>query len=343
MNDAPIGFRTFADEDDVILGRREGGPRSLRDSVDEPSLAGNKVQSPATRPRRGRTILVWGTGAALTAGVAIALALAPHKSVRGSSPATSTALSVQPDIARPHRVTVSTQLHCYVGGVSVGSLSLADCGRRNGVASGNLDVGLAPALQVARPMPVEAQAPATLPQSYITRLATPARPAAKSEVASAWPPQPQRTTAVIREARAKALQYSLAETPSRGITVPRGTYLDESESDLNRGADPGDSLQAVQTFYEGLADANGDRAAAVVVPEKRSAGPLSARSIRRFYSRLREPLRIARLYPLDDHTVMVRYHFVAQGGARCDGVSRVSTIVRDGAVLVQNVRALNGC
>ena len=99
----------------------------------------------------------------------------------------------------------------------------------------------------------------------------------------------------------------------------------------------------MQTFYKGLAAADGDRAASVVVPEKRSAGPLSARSIHHFYSSLRAPLRIARLYPLDDHTIMVRYNFVAPGGARCEGAARVTTIVRGGEVLVQNVRALNGC
>ena len=200
----------------------------------------------------------------------------------------------------------------------MGSLTLADCGRRNGVASGQLDVGLA------------TSAPATSP-------APPAEPVTD---------RPARDEAFrVEDARQAAPPYTRGAPRSFAVAAvpPRS----DAEEDLGRAddrrGDPEDSVRAAQTFYEGLADADGDRAASVVVPEKRRQGPLSAGAIDRFYSGLRAPLRLTRLYPIDDHTVVAHYAFVDRDGEVCQGAARVTTTERDGQVYVQGVRALNGC
>ena len=55
------------------------------------------------------------------------------------------ALRVQADASAPAPAGSPRALPCFVDGRPVGEMSLGDCGRRNGVASGRLDVGLAPA------------------------------------------------------------------------------------------------------------------------------------------------------------------------------------------------------
>jgi hypothetical protein len=99
----------------------------------------------------------------------------------------------------------------------------------------------------------------------------------------------------------------------------------------------------VREFYDALGQDDGARAAAVVVPEKREAGPLSANALTRSYSRLRTPLRVTKLDPIDDDTVFVRYAFVTADDHLCLGAATVSTTHRDGGALVNGVHALNGC
>ena len=125
--------------------------------------------------------------------------------------------------------------------------------------------------------------------------------------------------------------------------APRSDADDDEGRPDDRAINREDSVSAAQTFYEGLADGDGARAASVVVPEKRRQGPLSARAISRFYSNLRAPLRLTRLYPVDDHTVVARYAFVDRDGEICQGTARVTTTERDGEVYVQGIKALNGC
>ncbi|MEO7027373.1 MAG: hypothetical protein ABI056_07455, partial [Caulobacteraceae bacterium] len=86
-----------------------------------------------------------------------------------------------------------------------------------------------------------------------------------------------------------------------------------------------------------------DRAAALVTPEKRGGGPLSAPAMTRFYSSLRRPLRLMQLYPLDDSTVFARYRFVSADGRRCFGAANVTTTQRGGVMLVRGIRVYNGC
>jgi hypothetical protein len=99
----------------------------------------------------------------------------------------------------------------------------------------------------------------------------------------------------------------------------------------------------VREFYDALGEGDGARAAAVVIPEKRQSGPLSARQLTLFYSSLRAPLRLAQLDPVSDDTVFVRYQFVTSDDRLCSGSATVETTRRDGDTLVKGIRAFNAC
>ena len=135
-----------------------------------------------------RTVLVLaGAAAALLAGLAIAWALvAQHRGETAPpSPASRAGLVIDSTGVGETRLDPAKPLRCFVAGQFVGDLSLADCAKRNGVATDALDVGLDPtgalaASQQAGPLitplppsetktedaqpPEAAPAPATLPQ-----------------------------------------------------------------------------------------------------------------------------------------------------------------------------------
>ena len=327
-------------------------------------------------------MVAMGTGLALVAGVVIAVTLLPKPGAVSSEPAgPAGALRVHRYVApQPGRLAASATLPCYVNGASVGSLTVAACGERNGVASGRLDVGLTPAQPTVaaappapapdqtqyasrEPAPSDSYERAAPPPAPAPRAFAPPRaePPARAEPSARAPSFAARMFAMVRPAPATPLPRGALMAPpvSRPAAAPlsraapgRDAYAlaptrayasnDAPSASVER-PDPEDSVRAAQTFYEGLANADGAQAASVVVPEKRHQGPLSAGAIDRFYSQLQEPLRLTRLYPVDDHTVVARYAFVNRDGEVCHGTARVTTTQRDGDVYVQGVRALNGC
>jgi hypothetical protein len=99
----------------------------------------------------------------------------------------------------------------------------------------------------------------------------------------------------------------------------------------------------VRDFYNALARGDGARAAAVVVPEKREKGPLSADELTRYYSSLRAPLRVTKIDPMNDDRVFVRYHFVTADNHICLGSAIVDTTPHDGGALVSGVHVFHGC
>jgi hypothetical protein len=100
---------------------------------------------------------------------------------------------------------------------------------------------------------------------------------------------------------------------------------------------------AVRDFYNALAQGDGARAAAVVVPEKRQEGPLSAAELTRTYSSLRAPLRITKIDPIDEDSVFIRYHFVTADNHLCLASAIVDTTQRDGGALVSAIHVFHGC
>ena len=116
-----------------------------------------------------RVLLAGGAALALVAGLGIALALMRGaKSPTEDPPASRSGLIVETGRADDTKLDANRPLRCFVGGQFVGETTLAECAKKNGVATGALDVGvdetgaLAAADQaglVLTPLPPPAEAP----------------------------------------------------------------------------------------------------------------------------------------------------------------------------------------
>jgi hypothetical protein len=92
-----------------------------------------------------RAVALAGTGLALLAGLAIAgYLMVRDRNGGGSPPASQGGLVVQMGRDDDVKLDEGRPLRCFVNGQLVGELKLSDCAKRNGVASGALDVGLDP-------------------------------------------------------------------------------------------------------------------------------------------------------------------------------------------------------
>ena len=99
----------------------------------------------------------------------------------------------------------------------------------------------------------------------------------------------------------------------------------------------------VQAFYAALSTGNGEEAVKLVIPKKRSFGPLSATAISKFYGRLPEPLTLVDVVATRSGEYRVRYRYVAAGPRRCDGESIVRTTQVSGSNLIESIKAVSGC
>lgn len=97
----------------------------------------------APKDRRIAFVLA-GAGVALVAGLAIAwILVAQHRGEKTPPPPASRAgLVIDPSGTPPGRLDPAKPLRCFVAGQLVGDLTLADCAKRNGVATDALDVGI---------------------------------------------------------------------------------------------------------------------------------------------------------------------------------------------------------
>src|SRR3954468_14190573 len=92
-----------------------------------------------------RTVLALaGAAVALLAGLAVAWTLiGQHRGEKTAPPPASQAgLVIDSSGAPSGRLDPAKGLRCFVSGQFVGELTLAECARRNGVATDALDVGL---------------------------------------------------------------------------------------------------------------------------------------------------------------------------------------------------------
>lgn len=94
----------------------------------------------------------------------------------------------------------------------------------------------------------------------------------------------------------------------------------------------------VYGFYSALSVADGDLAAAYVIPEKRGIGPFNQSNIYRFYSSLRQPLQIQSIIQINNNQFNVNYSFVA-GRNQCNGRALVTLANRNGYYLIQSIKA----
>ena len=124
-----------------------------------------------------RVLLAGGAALALIAGLGIALTVMHgNKSPTDDPPASRSGLVVETGRADDNKLDPARPLRCFVGGQFVGETTLAECAKKNGVATGSLDVGvdetgaLAAADQagtVLTPLPPPAEAP-TVPAPAAT-------------------------------------------------------------------------------------------------------------------------------------------------------------------------------
>jgi len=90
-----------------------------------------------------RVILAGGAALALVAGLGIAIALLGGKDKQTEPPPASRAgLIVETGRADDTKLDPARPLRCFVGGQFVGETTLAECAKKNGVATGALDVGV---------------------------------------------------------------------------------------------------------------------------------------------------------------------------------------------------------
>lgn len=102
------------------------------------------MAGPSNSLLRDRRVLI-GLGGlvALAAGLAIALLIAGRdKGPRDAPPASQGGLVVETGRDDDVKLDARRPLRCFVGGQFVGELTLDECAKRNGVASGSLDVGV---------------------------------------------------------------------------------------------------------------------------------------------------------------------------------------------------------
>ena len=189
------------------------------------------------------------------------------------------------------------------------------------------------------PAPIGAAAPPP-PQLFADAAPKPhASPGVRASTPSDAPARPRRSSATLaeppREPAARLPRTRRPPPQEHGGDTGRGPT-----GDVSPGRAP---AQAVRDFYGALAKGDGARAAALVVPEKREEGPLSASELTRSYSSLRAPLRVTKIDPISDDEVFVRYHFVTADNHVCLGSAIVDTTPRDGGALVSGIRVFHGC
>lgn len=116
-------------------------------------------------PKDNRILILIGAGVAILAAVAIALMFSSGRDKAAEPPpASQGGLTV--DVADAPGLDATRELNCYVDGRLVGTATLADCARRNGLATDALDVGVdesgalfsLPAPPTMEPPPIETAA-----------------------------------------------------------------------------------------------------------------------------------------------------------------------------------------
>lgn len=97
-----------------------------------------------------RVQLIGGAVLALLAGLALAIGVALRpRAEDGPPPASEGGLVVQTGHSNVQALDPAKPLKCYVNGRLAGEMTVADCAKRNGVATGALDVGVEPSGEVA--------------------------------------------------------------------------------------------------------------------------------------------------------------------------------------------------
>ncbi|HYC96643.1 hypothetical protein [Brevundimonas sp.] len=137
-------------------------------------------------PQDNRILIAIGAGLAVVAAVVIALVFSGGRD-RDPAPPPAAQGGLTVDVADAPELSTTRELRCYVDGQFVGMATLADCARRNGVATDALDVGVdetgalvaLPAAPVIEP-PVEVVDASPLPVPETVEPGQPEQPQAQA-------------------------------------------------------------------------------------------------------------------------------------------------------------------
>ena len=120
-------------------------------------------------PNDNRTILAIGAGVAVLAAIVIALVFsAGGDKTPEAPPASKGGLNVE--LAEAPSLEATRELRCFVNGQYIGMATLADCARRNGLATDALDVGLDETGALAAAPTAAFAPPPELPSIDLTQL-----------------------------------------------------------------------------------------------------------------------------------------------------------------------------
>ena len=121
-------------------------------------------------PNDNRTILAIGAGLAVLAAIVLALVFSGGRDRTPATPAAERdGLTV--DLADAPSLEPTRELRCFVDGRFIGMATLADCARRNGLATDALDVGLDETGALAAAPTAAFAPPPELPSVELTELA----------------------------------------------------------------------------------------------------------------------------------------------------------------------------
>src|SRR5262245_31595629 len=142
---------------------------------------------------RSTVLALIGAAVALVAGLSIAgfMVLSHRGETQAPPPASQGGLVIDPTGVAVARTDPAKPLRCFVGGQPVGEMTIAECARRNGVATDALDVGLdqtgaLAAAQGAGPNLTPLPPPATKPAPDITAEVAPPIASASGPPGACW-------------------------------------------------------------------------------------------------------------------------------------------------------------
>ncbi len=159
---------------------------------------------------------------------------------------------------------------------------------------------------------------------------------------------PQRAIIFVTSAPPEGIEW-LDENRGRSVGIEftslkrRDGILEAAPSNFGIAEEKYNPVDTVTKFYNALSAADGNTAAAFVIPEKRGIGPFNEVNIARFFGNMKEPLRLISAVQATATLVRVQYHYVHASGRICNGAAEVTTEYSFGKTLIQKIRALNNC
>jgi Caspase domain len=162
----------------------------------------------------------------------------------------------------------------------------------------------------------------------------------RSSAASAAPAKSDDVSALEQRLKNLEEQLKARDEPKAALAAPPARMsppVVAAPAALPPANGTYDPVGATTAFYTALSEANGRSAVALVVPEKRGAGHYVEANINKFYSSLREPLKILSVERIDADHVGVKYSFVRPGGSTCAGEAKVNTIFQNGKTFIKGI------